>query len=82
MIIYSDDPRGVHKAIAEETAKGNKVRLRNAKYRPEPVEVETGPVEIHDMTKAELQQALKDASIPYESDANKPRLIELLEGAA
>lgn len=80
--IYSDDPRGVKAAMAEEISKGNKVRLRDAKYRPledSKGQEETGP-DIHEMTKAELQEALRLAGIPFEGDANKPRLIELAEG--
>lgn len=82
MIIYSDDPRGVKAALKEETAKGHKVRLRNARYKPAEARTEAEEtVDLHDLTKAQLQALLRDMGIPFETDANKPRLIELLEGA-
>ncbi len=83
--IYSDDPRGVSAAVKEETAKGNKVRLRDARHRPVQARTEAQADDADDiakMTKAQLQQALTDAGIEFEGDANKPRLLELLKGAS
>lgn len=84
--IYSDDPRGVQAAIDEERKNSHGIiRLRNAKYRPVEASTEALDEEADDiarMTKAQLQQALTDAGIEFESDANKPRLVELLKGVA
>ena len=86
MIIYSDDPRGIKHAMAEELEKnpGVQIHLKNAAFRPteaSPDVLEEKPVVVSKMTKAELQDALSEKGVWFESDANKDRLIELLEGA-
>lgn len=88
--IYSDDPRGVHNALKEERAKNPDVQIHVKRRKKQDIEKSDSkaPTEqeehqasdIRKMTKKQLQEALNGFGVDYEGDANKDRLIELLEG--
>lgn len=89
MIIYSDDPRGVHQAIKEELKKdpNAQIQLKRAENRIAVYSVVEASTEVLDdratniakMTKKQLQEALIEKGVWFETDANKDRLVELLE---
>lgn len=76
--IYSDDPRGIKAAIAEERAKNPKAQITLSRHKGNQTNA-IGP-DFESMSKAELQAELRAMGIPFETDANKAALVKLARG--